>query len=310
MNKKENIGISIIVCFYNSVQRLEPTIKSIISQKGLDQISWELILVDNASKDGSMTFAQDILKKNSFEQVICAVEDQPGLNYARKKGIESAQYEYVLFCDDDNWLEETYLKRAFDFLVNNENYGIVGGNGEPVCEVKPPSWFDHYAGIYATGCRSNGDVTNVYGAGMTIRKSLISSFIPQIEDRKGNALTGGGDTEICDHITQQGYKIKQLCDNRFKHFIPKSRLTLDFLKRTAYGRGFSKAQITYQRNNQMIGKLGIKYRVRLQVVKMLQAVVKINGPIFLYNYHFLKGYYGFYRDIKLNYYIKPKKDKG
>ncbi|MDP5100813.1 MAG: glycosyltransferase family 2 protein [Nonlabens sp.] len=293
-----NSGISIIICFHNSKCRLKPTLESIVDQTGLEQVNWELILVDNASEDGSMSFAQSILGKASFNNIVCVSEHKPGLNYARKRGIETARYGYVLFCDDDNWLNKEYVKTAFDFLEQHEEYGVVGGNGEPVCEIEPPAWFHHYAGIYATGCRSRGNVSNVYGAGMSLRKRLLKNFKPLIEDRKGNLLTGGGDTEICDYITSQGYHIKQLCDNTFKHFVPKERLTLNFLKRTAHGRGYSKAQIQYQRNGMSRKELGIKYRAKQQLFKMIAAIFKLQPAIFLYEYQFLHGFYSFYREMK------------
>lgn len=291
-------GISIIICFYNSTSRLEPTLKSIIAQTGLNDVSWELVLVDNASTDGSMDMAVDLLKSHDFVNYVGVAEMNPGLNYARKKGMETAQYEYILFCDDDNWLRPTYLKTAFEFLEHYPDYGVVGGNGAPVCEVQPPQWFERYASIYATGCRGNEDVTNVYGAGMTLRKSLLNDFEPLIEDRKGNALTGGGDTEICDHITGKGFRIKQLCDNTFKHFIPKERLTTSFLKRTAYGRGFSRGEITFQRHDRNVEKLGIKYRFKLQFKKIIKALFLFQRPVLIYEYQYLKGYYHFYKSVK------------
>ena len=53
MTKKTYKGISVIVCCYNSAERLTETIKHLAGQNVPHYIPWELIVVDNASTDNT-----------------------------------------------------------------------------------------------------------------------------------------------------------------------------------------------------------------------------------------------------------------
>src|ERR1700679_3060772 len=97
-------GISVIICCYNSAKRLTQTLDHIFRQKNL-VFDWEVIVVDNASTDSTSLIAEQLLSaslhKDKFKIVF---EVTPGLIFARKKGVSVAQFDRLLFCDDDNWL--------------------------------------------------------------------------------------------------------------------------------------------------------------------------------------------------------------
>ena len=284
-------GISVVICFYNSSERITPTMKSIFSQEGLEDISWELILVDNASTDTSVALAQQLIVEAAFPNATIVSEAKPGLNYARKKGIDTAQYDTVLFCDDDNWLNPTFVARSYHFLKENDAYGVVGGNGVEACEVDPPDWFEKFKSIYAIGCRRDGDVTNVYGAGMCFRKSIFDDFEPKMTDRKGKSLSSGGDSEMCNYAVAKGYKIRQLCDNTFQHFIPKDRLTKSYLYRMARGMGQTKAQLILIKKNNSKMATGIFYRMRLDTKKLFTHVFKLDNVRFVFELNRVYSYW-------------------
>ena len=46
-------GVSVIVCFYNAIDRLTDTLESIVIQDVSDGFGWEIIAVDNHSTDSS-----------------------------------------------------------------------------------------------------------------------------------------------------------------------------------------------------------------------------------------------------------------
>jgi glycosyltransferase involved in cell wall biosynthesis len=291
MVNKRTVGISVIICFYNSVRRLSPTLQSIFNQEGLENISWELILVDNASTDTSVSFTKELITTANFKNARIVSEQKGGLNYARKKGINESQYEYILFCDDDNWLNPSYVYHSFSFLKENPDYGVVGGNGLAQCEIDPPKWFDSYKSMYATGCRKDGDVANVYGAGMCFRNKLFDDFVPQMSDRKGKSLISGGDSEMCDHALKKGYKIRQLCSNTFTHFIPKERLTTRYIYRLAKGRGKTMAHLRWLRENKDKQKISVIYRLRKDVNSILLALFKGDFVKFLFELNRSNAYW-------------------
>ena len=54
MNMNMNMDISILICTHNSSKRIVDTLNSLKKQKGCENISWEIILVDYISSDGTL----------------------------------------------------------------------------------------------------------------------------------------------------------------------------------------------------------------------------------------------------------------
>ena len=108
--------ISIIVPVYNSEKYLGACIDSILSQYFRD---FELILVDDGSRDSSPHICDDYTQKDSRVKVIH--KENGGVSAARNDGLDIAKGEYVTFIDSDDWVERDYLST----LSNYRNYDIV-----------------------------------------------------------------------------------------------------------------------------------------------------------------------------------------
>lgn len=240
-------GFSIIICCYNSASRLPETLRHIALQKVAEEISWEVIVINNASQDDTKEVAGSI-----WQQLGCLVkfsivdESKAGLSAARDRGLQVSEYDYLLFCDDDNWLEENYVQQSFNIMQSDELIGALGGQFEAVCEIDPPGWFNYFASNYTVGKQASvsGEITfsksYVSGAGAVYRKSVLlylkeNGFKSLLTDRKGNTLSTGGDVEIGYAIRMAGYKIWYDERLKLKHFIPKERLTRNYIERLYNG---------------------------------------------------------------------------
>ena len=91
--------ISIVIPVYNAENYLECCLKSIVSQTYKD---WEVILVDDGSKDSSGKICDRY--ENDFQNVKCIHKKNGGVSSARNAGIEQAQGEWLFFCDADDML--------------------------------------------------------------------------------------------------------------------------------------------------------------------------------------------------------------
>src|SRR6478736_4840376 len=92
-------GVSVVVCCYNSVQRLSQTLEHLSRQEVPAHIPWEVIIVDNNSTDGTADFAANCWKKLHCNISFRVVQElQPGLSAARRKGFLSAFYDLIIFC--------------------------------------------------------------------------------------------------------------------------------------------------------------------------------------------------------------------
>ena len=90
---------SIIVPVYNTEQYIHQCIDSVLHQEFKD---FELLLVNDGSKDKSLTICKEYAKKHSCIQVID--QENGGPSKARNTGLEHAQGKYILFLDSDDWL--------------------------------------------------------------------------------------------------------------------------------------------------------------------------------------------------------------
>ncbi|MGF7216168.1 glycosyltransferase involved in cell wall biosynthesis [Spirosoma lacussanchae] len=230
-------GVSIIVCTYNGASRLAPTLLHIAKQKTPDTLKWEVILIDNKSTDNSASIAKELW--NSYDcDVDFRIVHQPiqGLSFARDMGFQEARYEYILMCDDDNWLNDDYVETAYSIMNSYPTVGILGGHGNLVYETSPPDWVTNYP-IHASGSqvykfnlvRSYG----IYGAGCVLRKSAYqtlkeSGFEFTLTDRLGSELSSGGDIELCYAIALAGYAVYYDHRLQFQHFIPYKRTTWEY----------------------------------------------------------------------------------
>lgn len=198
-------------------------------------ISWEVIVVDNHSTDDSSAVATKVWKQ--YKPVVpfsVLQERSPGLSFARKTGADSAQYELLLYCDDDNWLAKDYIGLAFQIMQSNPNIAVLGGRSTASFESAAPAWFPRFEKGYAVGrpMEESGNAnarTYIAGAGMLVRKSLLQKletldYQQLLTDRKGNELSSGGDAELCLMMLYMGYDLYYDERLQFVHYMPGTRL--------------------------------------------------------------------------------------
>lgn len=114
--------ISIIVATYNSCNKLENALNSIINQNYKD---WECIIVDGASTDGTIDIIKDYCSKDVRFRYIS--EKDNGIYDALNKGCKLAKGEwtYVLGSDDELTIDGLANLLKYDDGTNDVIYGNV-----------------------------------------------------------------------------------------------------------------------------------------------------------------------------------------
>ncbi|HNP06964.1 MAG TPA: glycosyltransferase [Cyclobacteriaceae bacterium] len=245
------IGVSIIVCCYNSSTRLPETLSRLAKQEISDEIPMEVIVVDNASTDDTTEHALRLWQRyNSTIPLLVVKEEREGLSYARRCGVDQSNYDILIFCDDDNWLPEDYAVKAYHLMQKDDKIGVIGGFGKAVFESKKPPWFDFFQSYYAVGEQESNISVDInrfrylYGAGMIVNKIVLQElyskgFTNFSTDRIGSKLVSGGDIELCLAIQILGYKVsyeKTLC---FHHLISATKLNFKYCAKLVSGIGYS-----------------------------------------------------------------------
>ena len=118
--------LSIIIVNYNVKEFIKNLLYSL--EKALIELSSEIIIVDNASVDGSV---EDI--KNKFPNVtLIANNANIGFGKANNQGLEIARGEYILLLNPDTIVKEDTFKNLIEFMQSNPNAGMV------TCKVLNP----------------------------------------------------------------------------------------------------------------------------------------------------------------------------
>lgn len=233
-------GISIVICTYNGLSKLEPTLKAIFLLQKEESIHWELLIIDNASTDNTADFCKKLIHEYGFESHSRIIlESKVGCNHARRRGIDEAKYNWLLFCDDDNHLFPDYIQKAWSILNANPLIGALGGEGIGLFEDTKPEWFDRYSHSFAIGPQSIKDGrikvkrAELYSAGTFFKKELLMQYFDAnfnclLVGRKGNVILGGEDVEFCLLIQLLGYEIWYSGELKFYHYMPKARMTWSY----------------------------------------------------------------------------------
>lgn len=101
------MDLSIIVPVYNVEEYIRPCIESIFRQ-GLNEECFEVIIVNDGTKDRSMEVIQDIVEQH--KNITITNQENQGVSVARNNGISIAKGKYILMPDPDDILIDNSLK--------------------------------------------------------------------------------------------------------------------------------------------------------------------------------------------------------
>ncbi|WP_287053173.1 glycosyltransferase family 2 protein [Treponema sp.] len=119
------MDVSIIIVNYNTKELTRNCLKSVFEQT--KSISFEVIISDNSSKDGSIEMI-----KSEFPQVIL-IENNANLGFgaANNRGLKVAKGKYIFYLNSDTVLLNNAVKIFFDYWENSpekEKIGVLGCN--------------------------------------------------------------------------------------------------------------------------------------------------------------------------------------
>jgi len=109
--------LSIIVPVYQVEQYIRPCIESIFKQ-GLDESRFEVIIVNDGTKDRSMEVIADIIE--AHKNITVLNQHNQGLSVVRNKGIAAAKGDYILMPDSDDFLIENSLKPLLEKALESQ----------------------------------------------------------------------------------------------------------------------------------------------------------------------------------------------
>lgn len=111
--------VTIILPSYNSGEKIERAINSVISQSYKD---WELIIINDASTDNTLNY---VTKFKDKRIIIKNNKKNLGLAMTRNNGLKIARGEYIAFLDADDWLDRDFIQKGIMSLETNKTDVVV-----------------------------------------------------------------------------------------------------------------------------------------------------------------------------------------
>ena len=231
--------VSIIIVNYNTKELTKKAIQSVFDKT--EGVEYEIILVDNDSKDGSV----EELRK-TFQDKITIIESKENLGFGRANnlGIKQSVGKYVFLLNSDTELINDTIKIFYDYMEQNDNVGVCGGNLYNVNYVPEDSYimsrdtllsffYWRYLELFfnvlakitkkVRNCRFNysdkvKEVGFISGADMFIRKTALEKS-GLFDD---NIFMYAEDTDLNFRIRNCGYSIISVPQAKIFHYTSKS----------------------------------------------------------------------------------------
>jgi cellulose synthase (UDP-forming) len=117
--------LTVVIPTYNEARRLEPTLQRITSYLQAQPYDWEIILVDDGSKDGTIRLEHQWMENWPQIRVLSNGRNR-GKGYSVRRGVLAARGEYVLFSDADLSTPIEEVERVLPSL--QAGYDVVIGS--------------------------------------------------------------------------------------------------------------------------------------------------------------------------------------
>lgn len=111
--------VSIITPLYNGEKYVSQTIESVLSQT---YSNWEMIIINDGSKDKSKDIVEEYTKKDSRIKLFS--QHNSGSSAARNNALRRANGKYICFLDADDIWENIFIEKQIEF-IENKNAKIV-----------------------------------------------------------------------------------------------------------------------------------------------------------------------------------------
>jgi teichuronic acid biosynthesis glycosyltransferase TuaG len=228
--------VSVIMPVFNAEIYLKDTLNSLIAQTFLN---WELLAVDDKSRDKSLEILKEFEKADSRIKII-SKENNSGSAETRNLAIQLAKGRYISFLDADDLWDANFLEEMIKFMKkNNSSFSFCS---------------------YRIVNDDNIEITNPF-----IVKEKKYSLLEMLIFNRVGLLTAIYDTKILD---------KMYFDTSLKSLRDDYALWLDIFRKTSFNYANSKILASYRvRENALTSN---KKRVIISHYKMLRNHFKLN----------------------------------
>jgi glycosyltransferase involved in cell wall biosynthesis len=149
-----DIYLSVIIPAYNEAERITKTLKIIFSYLQKQPYSWEILVVNDGSKDNTADIIRDLAVGIPHLQLIDRKENK-GKGYTVRQGILAAKGKVRLFTDADNSTDISYFEKmrplfdkGYDIVISTRDSKDAKGASQEISQPWPKRLLGNLGNLY------------------------------------------------------------------------------------------------------------------------------------------------------------------
>ena len=198
-------SLDVIVPCYNEARDIIPCVDALLAQQ--DDIN-QIILIDNASTDGTLDLMKQLMKKANHKKIIVIEEKERGLIAARNTGFAAANADIFARIDGDTRVEPGWALAIRHYYAVHSTIGFAIGTSTHYDMPESPffAWVNHLFTYTANEVLAHS--TLAYGANMSITRAAWQRASKDFCNRTGIME----DQDVQYHIRTHGYETGYIDD--------------------------------------------------------------------------------------------------
>ncbi|MEH2422635.1 MAG: hormogonium polysaccharide biosynthesis glycosyltransferase HpsE [Nostoc sp.] len=284
----KKLDFTVAIPTYNGGKRLPKVLELLLNQKRIENLNWEIIIIDNNSSDNTKEVIQ-YYQKNCSQSFLLRyfLERQQGIAFARIRAVNEARGEFIAFVDDDNLPAPDWVFQSYTFGKEHPQAGAWSGQIHGDFEISPPEDFTRIQAFLAI--REHGSQEHLFdannlrlppGASLVVRKQAWCGSVPKelvFKGRLNKLMVGGDDTEALLYLHKAGWEIWYNPAMHIAHQIPHWRLERDYLIVLARGCGLCIFQLRLINAKNWQKPIILVKTILGNLHRILQHIIKYRG---------------------------------
>jgi glucosyl-dolichyl phosphate glucuronosyltransferase len=237
--------ISVIIATYNRSDMLAVALESLIRMTVRAGVEWQVLIVDNNSKDSTKAVAESFVAKYP-ERARYIFEAQQGKSFALNTGIAAARGDILAFTDDDVTVHPDWIIEMCSTFETFHCAG-VGGKIVPVWNIPKPDWLEMDGPYKLMNAVVSFDLgsdpcpitTTALGANFAFDKEVFQrygGFRTDLGPTVGSEIRGE-DSELCRRLIKAGESLIFAPGAIVYHPVEKKRTHKSYFQAWYLGRG-------------------------------------------------------------------------
>jgi glycosyltransferase involved in cell wall biosynthesis len=239
--------VSVVVPTYNRAAQLRPVLESVLAQEVGDDVSFEILVVDNGSTDETAAVVAELAARSSVPLRYC-LEPMKGVAQARNRGIRETTSPWIAFIDDDELADRRWLGELLASATERGGLCVGGRVALALEDVGATKLGPFSRGLL--GETPRGETAGRYrgkllpGTGNVLIHRRVLEAVGGFDE---HLVHGAEDAELFRRAREAGFELWYTPGARIDHRVPAYRLSQKYLKWAASRHGANYAILDFKR---------------------------------------------------------------